>query len=169
MKGFLSYSLISAKCEGKPHRHLPCPPPGEESALRRSWGRMEAKYPTDVEDESQVLITQIPSTCHASLPHKLATTPTVIPENETPLRAHPTHPTLPPPTHLLSHQSTSPREAPEKAPLKCQESEGALEPHFPPSALLPVFWVCPTLAGTSTQSCSLLSGTTPPNHIHRKK
>lgn len=57
---------------------------------------MEANYSTDVEDKSQVLITQqLWSTCHASLSHKLTTTPVVIPENKTSVQAHPTHPTVP--------------------------------------------------------------------------
>lgn len=56
---------------------------------------MEANYSTDVEDESQVLITQLWSTCQASLSHKLTTTPVVIPENKTSVQAHPTHPTVP--------------------------------------------------------------------------
>lgn len=50
---------------------------------------MEAKYPTDVEDESQVLVTQIQSTCHPQ-PHPLATTRIVLPKDEVPVQAQPT-------------------------------------------------------------------------------
>lgn len=56
---------------------------------------MEANYSTDVEEKSQVLITQLWSTCHASLSHKLTTTPVVIPENKTSVQAHPTLPMVP--------------------------------------------------------------------------
>lgn len=51
---------------------------------------MEAKYPTDVEDESQVLVTQIQSTCHPH-PPLMATTLIVLPKDEVPVQAHPTH------------------------------------------------------------------------------
>lgn len=72
---------------------------------------MEARYPTDFEDESQVLVTQIGPTCCAPS-HKLATTPVVIPEDEAPVRAHLIHSSLrttstsePPPQARVERQA----------------------------------------------------------------
>lgn len=92
---FLSYSLIRAKCEGKPHRHLPCPPSREKSALRRSGGGWRLTIQQTLRTSHKVLISQLWSTCHAFLSHKLTTTPVVIPENKTSVQAHPAHPTVP--------------------------------------------------------------------------
>lgn len=52
LQGLLSHSLVKSGRGGLQGISLACPQ--DQSALRRSWGRAEAKSPTDVEDESQV-------------------------------------------------------------------------------------------------------------------